>query len=176
MTKSGTGAREFAPKAPPAPFSFLFGRLEFTLNNLSLVERTIMGILETQTTCCYCGAGCQLLFTTDTEANRILDVHPVKGRTNDDKACLKDWYGWDFLNDPQILTKRFREPMIRKNGRQSPLEVVSWDEAITFVADNLKAVIKKCGPDSFMGAASARGPGNEPKLPHAEVCQGLYRH
>ncbi|MDR0527149.1 MAG: formate dehydrogenase subunit alpha, partial [Spirochaetaceae bacterium] len=99
-----------------------------------------MSVKEIQTTCCYCGAGCQLLFTVDQKENKILDVHPVKGRTNDDKACLKGWYGWDYLNDPQIITKRIREPMIRKNGRKSPLEVVSWDEAIKFVADNLKAV------------------------------------
>ncbi|MDR2602635.1 MAG: hypothetical protein LBC53_09360, partial [Spirochaetaceae bacterium] len=27
---------------------------------------------QIQTTCCYCGAGCQLLFTVDQEANKIL--------------------------------------------------------------------------------------------------------
>ncbi|MDR3172148.1 MAG: formate dehydrogenase subunit alpha [Treponema sp.] len=117
---------------------------------------------EIQTTCCYCGAGCQLLFTVDPAANKILDVHPVQGRTNDDKACLKGWYGWDYLNDPQIITKRIREPMIRKHGKQSPLEVVSWDEAIKFVADNLTKIKQKWGPDSILGAGSARGPGNEP--------------
>ncbi|MDR2501498.1 MAG: hypothetical protein LBD37_10555, partial [Treponema sp.] len=37
---------------------------------------------EVQTTCCYCGTGCQLLFTVDEIANKIVDVHPVKGRTN----------------------------------------------------------------------------------------------
>jgi formate dehydrogenase major subunit len=121
-----------------------------------------MSIKEVQTTCCYCGSGCQLLFKTDTEANKILEVYPVQGRTNDDKACLKGWYGWDFLNDPQILTKRIREPMIRRNGKGSPLEIVGWDEAIQFVADNLLKIKDKWGPDSIMGAASARGPGNEP--------------
>jgi formate dehydrogenase major subunit len=120
-----------------------------------------MAIKEVQTTCCYCGSGCQLLFTVNTEANKVLDVHPVEGRTNEDKACLKGWYGWDYLNDPQILTKRLREPMIRRNGKKSPLEVVSWDEAIRFVAGNFKKIKEKWGPDSFLAAASARGPGNE---------------
>jgi formate dehydrogenase major subunit len=120
-----------------------------------------MAIKEVQTTCCYCGAGCQILFTVDKDANRILDVHPVEGRTNDGKACLKGWYGWDYLNDPQILTKRLREPMIRRGGKKSPLEVVSWDEAIKFVAENFKSIKEKWGPDSFLAAASARGPGNE---------------
>ncbi|MDR2632563.1 MAG: formate dehydrogenase subunit alpha [Treponema sp.] len=118
-------------------------------------------VKEIQTTCCYCGAGCQLLFTVDKAVNKILDVHPVWGRTNEGTACLKGWYGWDYLNDPQILTKRIREPMIRKQGKKSPLEVVSWDEAIAFVADNFLAIKKKWGPDAFLGAASARGPGNE---------------
>ncbi|MDR1872363.1 MAG: formate dehydrogenase subunit alpha [Deltaproteobacteria bacterium] len=121
-----------------------------------------MTIKKTQTTCCYCGAGCQLLFTSDVEANKILDVHPVQGRTNDDKACLKGWFGWDFLNDPQILTKRLRVPLIRRGGKGSPLEPASWEEAIKFVADNLTQIKEKWGPDSIMGAASARGPGNEP--------------
>jgi len=116
---------------------------------------------EIQTTCSYCGTGCQLLFTVDQTANKIVDVHPVKGRTNEGKACLKGWYGWDYLNDPQIFTKRLREPMIRKNGKNSPLEAVSWDEAIAFVADNLKKVKEKWGPDAIMGTGSARGP-NEP--------------
>jgi formate dehydrogenase major subunit len=119
------------------------------------------GRAEIKTTCCYCGSGCQLLFTVDKKANRIIDVHPVDGRTNQGKACLKGWYGWDFLNDPEILTKRIREPMIRKGGKNSPLEVVSWDEAIKFVADNFKAIKAKYGPDALIGAASARGPGNE---------------
>jgi len=117
---------------------------------------------EVQTTCPYCGSGCQLLFTVDTDANKVVDVHPVPGRTNDEKACLKGWYGWDYLNDPQILTRRIREPMIRKNGKKSPLEAVSWEEAVKFVADNLQRVKDKWGPDAVMGAGSARGPGNEP--------------
>ena len=120
-----------------------------------------MAIKEVQTTCCYCGAGCQLLFTVDKDANKVLDVHPVQGRTNDGMACLKGWYGWDYLNDPQILTKRLREPMIRRGGKKSPLEVVGWDEAIKFVADNFKKIKEKWGPASFLAAASARGPGNE---------------
>jgi formate dehydrogenase major subunit len=121
-----------------------------------------MTIKEVQTTCCYCGSGCQLMFRTDTEANKILDVWPVRGRTNDDKACLKGWYGWDFLNDPQILTRRIRQPLIRRGGRGAPLEPAGWDEAVRFVADNLQRIKDRWGPDSIMGAASARGPGNEP--------------
>lgn len=51
--------------------------------------------------------------------------------------------------------------MIRKGGKGSELEPVSWDEAIKYTADRLKAVIKEYGPDCVMAAGSARGPGNE---------------
>lgn len=46
--------------------------------------------------------------------------------------------------------------MIRKGGKGSPLEPVSWDEAIAYAAERLKAIIKEYGPDSVMGAGSAR--------------------
>jgi formate dehydrogenase major subunit len=120
-----------------------------------------MAIKEIQTTCAYCGAGCQLLFTVDQTANKILDVHPVKGRTNDGTACLKGWYGWDYLNDPQIISKRLQKPMIRKGGKGSPLEEVEWDEAIRYTAARLSEIKKKYGPNSIMGTGCARGSGNE---------------
>ena len=121
-----------------------------------------MPIKQVTTTCAYCGAGCQIKFTVDEEANKILDAVPAPGRTNDGTLCLKGHYGWDYINDPQILTKRLKNPMIRKGGKGSELEVVGWDEAISFVAQKLTAIKQKYGPDSIMCTGSARGPGNEP--------------
>jgi formate dehydrogenase major subunit len=120
-----------------------------------------MAVKEIQTTCAYCGAGCQLMFTVDQKANKILDVRPTAGRTNDGTACLKGWYGWDYLNDPQILTKRLTKPMIRKSGKGGELVEVSWDEAIAYTAGRLSEIKQKYGPNSIMGTGSARGPGNE---------------
>jgi formate dehydrogenase major subunit len=114
-----------------------------------------------QSTCAYCGAGCQITFSVDTEQNKILEALPAKGRTNEGTLCLKGWYGWDYLNDPQILTKRLKKPMIRKGGRVSPFEEVEWDEAIAYVAGRLTEIKNTYGPDSIMGTGSARGAGNE---------------
>ena len=116
---------------------------------------------EIQSTCAYCGAGCQIRFSVDTEQNKILEAVPANGRTNEGTLCLKGWYGWDYLNDPQILTKRLKKPMIRKGGRSSPFEEVEWDEAISYVAARLTEIKNKYGPDSIMGTGSARGAGNE---------------
>lgn len=113
------------------------------------------------TVCPYCGSGCQIEFTVDKEANRIIEAKGAPGRTNEGRLCLKGFYGWDYLNDPQILTRRITSPMIRKGGKGSPLEPVSWEEAIQYTAERLQAIIKEYGPDAVMGAGSARGPGNE---------------
>jgi len=120
-----------------------------------------MPVKKIQSTCAYCGAGCQIMFTVDTDKNKILDAEPAMGRTNEGTLCLKGHYGWDYLNDPQILTKRLRKPMIRKGGRGSPLVEVEWNEAISYTAGRLMEIKKKHGPDSIMCTGSARGPGNE---------------
>ena len=115
-----------------------------------------MALKQVQTTCAYCGAGCQILFTVDTDANKIVKAEGANGRTNQGTLCLKGRYGWDYLNDPQILTKRLTKPMIRKHGRSGPLEEVSWDEAITFVAKKLTRIKEEFGPDSLMLTCCAR--------------------
>ncbi|PNQ80523.1 formate dehydrogenase subunit alpha [Paenibacillus sp. F4] len=108
------------------------------------------------TVCPYCGSGCQLHLLV--EKGQVIGAEPAGGRTNEGTLCLKGHYGWDFLNDPQILTARLRKPMIRKNG---VMEEVEWKEAIQYTAERLSAIKEKYGPDSIMGTGSARGPGNE---------------
>lgn len=108
------------------------------------------------TICPYCGAGCNLNLVV--ENDKIVRAEPANGRTNEGSLCLKGYYGWDFLNDPQILTSRLKSPMIRKNGK---LEEVSWDEAINFTASKLNEIKDKYGSDAIMGTGCARGSGNE---------------
>lgn len=43
---------------------------------------------------------------------------------------------------------RLKKPMIRPNGKNSPLTEVSWDAAISFCANKLQKIIDKHGPDS----------------------------
>ena len=108
------------------------------------------------TVCPYCGGGCQLYLVV--KDGQIVRAEAANGRTNEENLCLKGYYGWDFLNDPQLLTSRLKHPMIRKNGE---LAEVSWDEAIKFIAERLLTIKAKYGPDAIMGTGSARGPGNE---------------
>ncbi|KMT22125.1 formate dehydrogenase subunit alpha [Clostridium cylindrosporum] len=108
------------------------------------------------TTCPYCGTGCQLYLVV--KDGEIIRAEGADGRTNEGTLCLKGRYGWDFLNDPKLVSGRIRKPMIKKNGK---FEEVSWDEAIKYTAERLTEIKKKYGPDSIMIAGSARGPGNE---------------
>ncbi|TCN82592.1 molybdopterin-dependent oxidoreductase-like protein [Shewanella fodinae] len=91
---------------------------------------------------------------------KIIRAEAANGYTNQGELCLKGYYGWDFLNDTKLLTPRLREPMIRRS-KGAPLETVSWDEAIKFVAKRFSEIKQKFGPRSIMTTGSSRGTGNE---------------
>ncbi|MFS4686642.1 molybdopterin-dependent oxidoreductase [Klebsiella quasipneumoniae subsp. similipneumoniae] len=82
------------------------------------------------------------------------------GVTNQNQPGLKGYYGWDFLNDTQLLTPRLKQPMIRyqKGGAFTP---VSWQEAIRYTASKLREIKEKHGPRAIMTTGSSRGTGNE---------------
>lgn len=54
-----------------------------------------------------------------------------------------------FAKNQPVAERRILAPMIRKNGKRSPLEAVGWDEAIEFVADKLTAIKDEHGPDAL---------------------------
>lgn len=108
--------------------------------------------------CPYCGAGCKLKLVV--KDNNIICAEAANGVTNQNELCLKGYYGWDFLNDTQLLTPRLTQPMIRyeKGGKLTP---VSWEEVIRYTAQRLSEIKAKYGPRSIMTTGSSRGTGNE---------------
>ena len=110
------------------------------------------------TVCPYCGTGCKMNLVV--ENDKVISAEPAMGRTNEGNLCLKGYYGWDFVNDTNLLTPRLKSPMIRRE-KGGKLENVSWDEAISFAAEKLKRIKAESGPDAIMTTGSARGPGNE---------------
>lgn len=103
-------------------------------------------------------AGCKLKLVVDN--NKIIRAEAADGVTNQNQLCLKGYYGWDFLNDTQLLTPRLKQPMIRyqKGGAFTP---VSWQEAIRYTASKLREIKEKHGPRAIMTTGSSRGTGNE---------------
>ncbi len=111
--------------------------------------------------CPYCGSGCKLNLLV--ENGKVVGAEPLDGLTNQGELCLKGLHGYDFINDTKILTPRLYHPMIRR-VKGAPLERVSWDAALDFVAEKLAAIKEKYGPDAIMTTGSSRGAGNESNL------------
>ncbi|NMC73127.1 MAG: formate dehydrogenase subunit alpha [Geobacteraceae bacterium] len=104
-------------------------------------------VTKTTTTCSYCGVGCQMDLLV--KNGKVVGVEPADGPANNGLLCVKGKFGFDFINHPDRLTT----PLIRKDGK---LVEGTWDEALTLVANKIKAVKEAHGPDALAGLASAR--------------------
>ncbi|MER0132468.1 molybdopterin-dependent oxidoreductase [Klebsiella pneumoniae] len=122
------------------------------LNNWSKTDEKVV------TVCPYCASGCKINPVVDN--GKIVRAEAAQGKTNQGTLCLKGYYGWDFINDTQILTPRLKTPAIRRQ-RGGKLEAVSRDEALDYVATRLSAIKAKYGPDAIQTTGSSRGTGNE---------------
>ena len=58
------------------------------------------------TVCPYCASGCKINLVVDN--GKIVRAEAAQGKTNQGTLCLKGYYGWDFINDTQILTPRLK--------------------------------------------------------------------
>ncbi|MDX9897385.1 MAG: formate dehydrogenase subunit alpha [Spirochaetia bacterium] len=103
---------------------------------------------KTQTTCSFCGVGCQLSLTTID--GRIVRSDGVEGvLPNDGRLCIKGRFGNDYVHSPERLTV----PLIRENGT---FREASWDEALDVAAAAFLSIKNKYGPDALAGYSSAK--------------------
>ena len=100
------------------------------------------------TICPYCGCGCTLVLNV--LDNRIVTTTcDLSEGISRGILCVKGRFGTDFVSHPG----RLAHPMIRRDGE---LAQVSWDEALDFVAERLKQIKKKHGPDAIAVLSSAK--------------------
>ena len=93
--------------------------------------------------CPYCGVGCNLELSLDENGKPVKSS--ASGRNAELNArylCVKGFTVHELVNHEERLT----QPYIRKADK---LELVSWDEAIQFSAQRLKAISSKYGPESI---------------------------
>ena len=83
-----------------------------------------------RTTCPHCPVGCQLNLEVNQFNKVIRSVPELTGPSNRGQACFKGKFGLNFVNHKE----RLRMPRIRRNGS---LEEVSWEEALSYVAERL---------------------------------------
>ncbi|MBL4802447.1 MAG: molybdopterin-dependent oxidoreductase, partial [Emcibacter sp.] len=102
------------------------------------------------TTCAYCGVGCG--FKAELKGDEVIRMTPWKdGKANHGHSCVKGRFAWEYAFHEDRITK----PMIRENITD-PWQEVSWDDAISYAAEKMKAVQKKYGRKSIGGITSSR--------------------
>ena len=104
-------------------------------------------VSRTQTTCSYCGVGCQMNLLT--KGNKVVGVEPLNGAANDGLMCVKGKFGYSFINHPDRLTT----PLIKKNGK---FVEASWEEAYDLIVEKVQTTKAKYGNDALAGLTSAR--------------------
>ncbi|MBL1262951.1 formate dehydrogenase subunit alpha [Candidatus Methylomicrobium oryzae] len=102
------------------------------------------------TTCAYCGVGCS--FRAEMKGDQVVRMVPHKdGKANHGHSCVKGRFAFGYATHKDRITK----PMIRKSIKDHWQEV-SWEEAISYAASELKRIQAKYGRDSIGGITSSR--------------------
>jgi formate dehydrogenase major subunit len=120
----------------------------------TLQEKSVKAIGKPEravvTTCAYCGVGCT--FRAEMRGEQVVRMVPWKdGKANHGHSCVKGRFAWGYANHADRITK----PMIRESIDQ-PWREVSWEEAIGFTADRIKAIKAEHGARALGGITSSR--------------------
>ncbi|MFT4564939.1 MAG: formate dehydrogenase major subunit, partial [Gammaproteobacteria bacterium] len=123
-----------------------------------------------ESACPYCGVGCLLSYHVKDE--RIQFVQGRDGPSNRSRLCVKGRYGFDYVHNPERLTK----PLIRRQGVAKTSDIISpsdidktfreasWDEALDFAAAGFTKIRTEAGPSALAGFGSAKGSNEEAYL------------
>ncbi|HMT41030.1 MAG TPA: formate dehydrogenase subunit alpha [Sphingorhabdus sp.] len=117
---------------------------EKSVIELGVPDRTVL------TTCAYCGVGCS--FKAELKGDQVVRMVPFKdGKANHGHSCVKGRFAFGYATHPDRITK----PMIRE-AITDPWREVSWDEAIGFAAERLKAAQAQYGRKAIGAITSSR--------------------
>jgi arsenite oxidase large subunit len=94
------------------------------------------------------------IFTIEARKNgrdvNIMVLPDHKDIASKSNYSVRGAFNAQSLYSEKLPTKvRLKKPMIRRNGKGSPLTEVSWDEALDFCAEKFQEVIDKYGPDAL---------------------------
>jgi formate dehydrogenase alpha subunit len=122
--------------------------------NLSPIKGRTWQLDRIQTTCGFCGCGCQLELNSVAKRKVVKVTTKNEAGINQGSLCVKGRFGYDFIHHPDRLTK----PLVKKSG--AFVEVL-WEEALDLVATKLKEIKEKYGPQSIGGISSSRATNEE---------------
>lgn len=119
------------------------------------------------TTCAYCGVGCGL--KAELKGEEVVRMTPWKdGKANEGHACVKGRFAWGYAEHAERITT----PMIRSSINE-PWKQVSWEEALSYAASEIKRIQAKYGIDSVGGLTSSRCTNEETYLVQKLVRAGF---
>jgi formate dehydrogenase alpha subunit len=122
--------------------------------NFSPVKGRTWQLGRTQTTCTFCGCGCQLELNTLAGKKVVKVTTKGEAGVNQGSLCVKGRFGFDFIHHPDRLQK----PLVKKSGF---FVETSWEEALSLVASKLQEVKEKYGAQSIGGVSSSRATNEE---------------
>ncbi|GIV77136.1 NADH-quinone oxidoreductase subunit NuoG [Litorilinea aerophila] len=105
-------------------------------------------IERTPSVCNHCSIGCNIRLDSRTHTVRRI-VGRENMQVNDQWICDKGRFAHAWVNSQERLTM----PLVRKNGELVP---TSWKEAIQTVADRLREIKERHGPNAIGGIGSAK--------------------
>ncbi|MDE3078389.1 MAG: molybdopterin-dependent oxidoreductase, partial [Chloroflexota bacterium] len=95
------------------------------------------------THCSFCGIQCGMYLKV--AGGQVTGVEPRNYPHNRGCLCPKGVVAYQQVNHPE----RLKYPLMRRSGKGSPLERVSWDEALDYVARRWKAIQERDGFDAL---------------------------
>ena len=120
-----------------------------TLQEKTVVEHGVPDRIV-KTTCAYCGVGCS--FRAELKGGEVIRMVPDKdGKANHGHSCVKGRFAWGYASHADRITR----PLIRETI-DAPWRETSWEEAIGFAAERLKAVQAQYGRKSIGAISSSR--------------------
>ena len=115
--------------------------------NLSRYKGRPWLINRVNTTCTYCGCGCQTELNVHDKQVIAVTACEDSG-VNRGSLCVRGRFGYKFINSSERLTK----PLVRRNGQ---FQETDWNDALRLVAKRFNQIKKEQGSDAIGGIASA---------------------
>jgi len=120
----------------------------------TLIEKTVVENGQpdrvVKTTCAYCGVGCS--FKAELKGDQLIRMEPdPDGGANHGHSCVKGRFAWGYATHRDRVLK----PQVRERIDE-PWREVSWDQAIDFAAQHLRAIAAKYGRHAIGGISSSR--------------------
>jgi formate dehydrogenase major subunit len=152
--------RGFDSRVKPGPTSFIesecvsCGACVQACPTATLIEKSVIERGQPEhslvTTCAYCGVGCS--FKAEMRGDELIRMVPYKaGQANEGHSCVKGRFAYGYATHKD----RMLNPMIRARITD-PWREVSWEEAISYSAGELKRLQAKYGRDSIGAITSSR--------------------